>query len=470
MGTKNRVHLWVLIVTAFSCTVTVQGQQKKPNIVLLFSDDAGYYDFGFQGNSGFPTPYLDAFANESVELDQFYVTAAVCGPSRAGLLTGMYQQRFGYEENNVPGIMSASGLTGDEMGLPVGLNTIADYLKPLGYRSMVIGKWHMGNADRFHPLDRGFDEFYGFRGGARSFWPLDEDQKASRPEDRMERGFGEFEEPERYLTDVFADEACRFIRDNKDHPFFLYLSFNAVHTPLEAKEEDLAMIEGLSGKRKKMAAMTLAMDRACGQVLNQLKELGLDENTLVVFTNDNGGPTDASAANNYPLSGTKANHLEGGIRVPCLVRYPAGLSGRSSYSFPTSTLDLLPTFYAAAGGDPKVLEGSDGVNLLPYLSGEIAERPHDKLFWKKENRGAIRKGDWKLLRFPDRPAELYNIRQDEREEKNLAYDHPDMVRKLYKELFEWELSLERPLWQLKREYEGKAMERMDRYRTHYPEK
>ncbi|GAB3648583.1 sulfatase-like hydrolase/transferase [Echinicola sediminis] len=445
----------------------IRAQEKQPNIVLLFSDDAGYYDFGFQGNKKFPTPNLDQLASEGILLKQFYVTAAVCGPSRAGMLTGIYQQRFGFEENNVPGYMSPSGMTGDEMGLPLHLQTMADHLKPLGYQSMIIGKWHMGNADRFHPIKRGFDEFYGFRGGARSFWPLTEEQKRFRPEDRMERGFGDFEESQEYLTDKLAKEACRFIKANKQRPFFLYLSFNAVHTPLEAKDEDLAKISGLSGKRKTMAAMTLAMDRACGMVLDQLKELGLEENTLLVFTNDNGGPTDASSANNYPLSGTKANHLEGGIRVPCIIKYPKANLRGASFSFPTSTLDLLPTFYAAAGGDPKSLQGIDGVNLLPFLAGDESARPHEKLFWKKENRGAIRKGDWKLLRFPDRPAELYDLSLDEREENDLASKNPAVVRELYKELFQWELTLERPLWQLKREYEGKAMERMDRYRKHH---
>lgn len=444
-------------------------QTKKPNIVLLFSDDAGYYDFGFQGNPHFPTPHLDQLAREGVELEQFYVTAAVCGPSRAGMLTGMYQQRFGFEENNVPGYMSSAGLQGDQMGLPLGLQTMGDYLKPLGYKSMVIGKWHMGSADEYHPLNRGFDEFFGFRGGARSYFELSESQQEARPEDRLERGFGHYEESKGYLTDVFADEACRFIEENSDQPFFLYLSFNAVHTPLEATPEDMAKITGLTGKRKQMAAMTLAMDRACGQVLDRLKQLGLEENTLVIFTNDNGGPTDASAANNYPLSGTKANHLEGGIRVPFIIKYPRELGAGGQYPYPVSTLDLLPTFYAAAGGEVEDLEGLDGLDILPYLKGEQSARPHEKLYWKKENRGAIRKGDWKLLRFPDRPAELYDLSTDQAEEKDLASENPALVREMYKELFEWELTLERPKWQLLREYEGKAMDRMDKYRKHYPE-
>lgn len=438
---------------------------QKTNIVLLFSDDAGYGDFGFQGSKTFKTPNLDKLAKQGVVFKQAYVSAAVCGPSRAGLLTGRYQQRFGYEENNVPGIMSSSSaFLGDEMGLPTHLPTIADHLKKLGYTSAILGKWHLGAADRYHPLKRGFDEFYGFRGGARNYWELTEAKKKAKPENRLEQGFGNFKEPEIYLTEKLANEACDFMTRNKNNPFFLYLSFNAVHTPMEAREADLAKVKGLTGKRKTLAAMAIALDRACGQVLDKLKELGLDENTLVVFANDNGGPTDANGASNYPLSGTKANHLEGGIRVPCIMRLPNVLKKGTTYNYPVSTLDFLPTFVDIAGGQSGDITGIDGVNLLPYVKGENKNRPHEMLFWKKENRGVIRQGDYKLLRFPDRPAELYNIATDEREQNNLAQQYPEKVKAMYKELFKWEQGLERPMWQLKREFEGKAMKRMDTYR------
>ncbi|WP_297086655.1 sulfatase [uncultured Draconibacterium sp.] len=459
-----------LILIVVFCFIVVTGHaqnQQKPNIVLLFSDDAGYGDFGFQGSKTFKTPNLDKLATEGVVFSQAYVTAAVCGPSRAGLLTGQYQQRFGIEENNVPGYMSqSSGLLGDEMGLPTHLPTIADHLKKLGYTSAIIGKWHLGGNDRYHPLKRGFDEFYGFRGGARSFWELSEEEKVKKPEDRLERGFANFKEHEGYLTESLANEACDFISRNKEQPFFLYLSFNAVHTPMQAKKEDLAQVEGLglTGKRKTLAAMTIALDRACGQVLDKLKELGLDENTLVVFANDNGGPTDSNGASNYPLSGTKANHLEGGIRIPCIMRLPGVIARGSGFEYPVSTLDFLPTFVELAGGQSDTIQNIDGVNLMPYITGANKNRPHEMLFWKKENRGVIRKGDYKLLRFPDRPAELYNIATDQSERVNLAYEQPERVKEMYKRLFEWEKGLERPLWMLDRFYEGKAMERMDTYR------
>ncbi|MFY0627078.1 MAG: sulfatase [Reichenbachiella sp.] len=457
---KTLIALFIFIVCSIS-----SWSQSKPNIVFLFSDDAGYADFGFQGSKEFKTPNLDKLASQGTKFTQAYVSAAVCGPSRAGLLTGKYQQRFGFEENNVPGYMSKSGTIGDDMGLPLDQKTMADFLKSRGYRTALIGKWHMGNADRFHPLKRGFDEFYGFRGGARSYFELDEKIQDDRPENKMERGFENFEEPEKYATDAFSDEARAFLERNVDNPFFLMLSFNAVHTPMHAEEQDLKKFPKLSGKRQQLAAMTLALDRACGEVLEKLKELGLDKNTIVIYTNDNGGPSDANAAINRPLSGSKANHLEGGIRVPFLMRWPGVTTANSTYSYPISTLDLLPTFCAAAGESVEVKDGLDGVDLKPFILKSKEGRPHETLYWKKENRGAIRDGDWKMLRFPDRPAELYDLSKDVSELNDLASQNPKLVRKLYKKLFAWELTLERPIWQLLRKYEGAAMDRMDKYRV-----
>lgn len=456
----------LLLIVCFLLFASITNAQKK-NILFLFADDAGYHDFGFQGSKTFKTPHLDKLADEGVVFKQAYVTAAVCGPSRAGLLTGRYQQRFGIEENNVPGYMShSSKLLGDDMGMPLTEKTIANYLAELGYKSIVLGKWHLGNADQYHPLHRGFDEFYGFRGGARSFWALTQKQAIEKPEDRLEKGFGVYEEPEKYLTDAIADEACDFMERHKTKPFFMYVSFNAVHTPLQATKEDLAAVEGLglSGKRKTLAAMNVALDRACGQILAKLHELGLDENTLVVFSNDNGGP-DGSKTCNYPLSGCKSNHLEGGLRVPCIMKLPNVIEPGTVYDQPISMLDMLPTFVNVAGGSAEKIKNIDGVDLIPFITRTNKHVPHEVLYWKKENRGTIRMGDWKMLRFPDRPAELYNLSKDISESKNLAYKHPDKVREMYTVLWEWEGELERPLWQLKRIYEVNAMKRVDEKRT-----
>ncbi|TCI94176.1 sulfatase [Tenacibaculum sp. M341] len=439
-------------------------QKKQPNIILIVADDAGYADFGFQGSKVLKTPHLDKLANQGMKFTQAYVTAAVCGPSRAGLLTGKYQQRFGYEENNVPGYMGNSSLKGDEMGLPLDQITMGSYMKKLGYKTAIIGKWHLGNADKYHPTKRGFDFFYGFRGGARSYFEFNDQNPNHRVEDYLEFGFKKFKEDSEYLTDAFANKTINFIETNYKKPFFLVLAFNAVHTPMEAEEKDLKVFPNLKGKRKTLAAMTLSMDRACGRIFNKIEELKIDENTIIVFMNDNGGPTDTNGAINDPLSGTKANHLEGGIRIPFVMHWDKVIPYKSVYNYPVSTMDLLPTFYKIGGGNVKDLKDIDGVDLLPFIKKDKLNRPHSKLFWKKENRAAIRDGDWKLLRYPDRPAELYNLNEDISEVNNLASKYPERVKKMYKNLFNWELTLKRPLWQLKREYEGKAMKRMDSYR------
>lgn len=465
----------LLLVTSsllISCAQAKNNQlnsKKKPNIVFLFSDDAGYEDFGFQGSDIMITPNLDRLAQQGVKFTQAYVSDSTCGPSRAGLITGRYQQRFGYEENNVPGYMSdVSALDGEDMGLPLSETTMGDYMKSQGYATAFFGKWHLGGTDEMHPMNRGFDTFYGFRGGDRSYFAYPENAPARKQEKtffdkKLEQGIGNFKEHEGYLTDVLAEQANKFISENKDKPFFVFLSFTAVHTPIEALSEDLAKFPQLSGVRQQVAAMTLSLDRASGVVIDKLKELGLDENTIIVYTNDNGGPTDKNASSNWPLSGTKSNHLEGGIRVPFVIKWPGKLPKGKVYDNPVSTLDLLPTFFEAAGGE-NYIKPVDGVNLIPFISGEEAGKPHETLFWKKESRAAIRHNDYKLIRFPDRPAELYNIKNDISELENIAAEEPELVKNLFKKLFAWELELERPLWMLKREFEKYDLDRMDKYR------
>ncbi|TDF34479.1 sulfatase [Alteromonadaceae bacterium M269] len=441
-------------------------QGKLPNIILIFSDDAGYEDFGFQGSNVMRTPNIDSLAQEGVRFTEGYVTDPTCGPSRAGLMTGRYQQKFGYQEINVPGYMSPnSKYLGDDMGLPTDQRTIADYMKERGYATAAYGKWHLGNAERYHPMKRGFDEFYGFRGGDRSFFSYGAENRLPHHDKRMERGIGKFEEPKGYLTDELGAEASDFIARNVDNPFFIYLAFNAPHTPMEATEEDLAQFPQLKGNRKIYAAMTLAMDRATGKVLDTLKKHGLEENTIVVFTNDNGGPTDKNASVNWPLAGTKSNHLEGGLRVPFVIKWPAKLPQGVDYNRAVSTMDLLPSFFAAAGGDASKLENVDGKVIWPYVSGKVTAEPHKSLFWKKDVRAAMRQGDWKLIRFADRPAELYNIKEDKAEQNNLADKYPERVRTMFKEIFAWELTHERPLWTLSQKFEEYDISRMDRYRV-----
>ncbi|WP_282124419.1 sulfatase [Algibacter mikhailovii] len=461
MFSKKSIPLSLLLLFIAS---QIGHAQKQPNIVLLFADDGGYADFGFQGSKEMITPNLDKLASEGVRFTQAYVSASTCGPSRAGLITGRYQQRFGFEENNVPSYMSQySGQDGPNMGIPLTEKTMGNYLKSLGYATAFYGKWHLGGTDKFHPLNRGFDEFLGFRGGARDYFPYE-----NSPQDelnKLERNLGNYKEHDGYLTDVLADEAIDFIERKKNKPFFVFLSYNAVHTPMQARQEDMDKFPNLTGKRKELAGMTLSLDRACGKVLDKLKELGLDDNTIVIFTNDNGGPTDKNASINLPLSGTKSNHLEGGIRVPFLMRWPGKIKTSSTYNAPISTLDLLPTFFKAGGGKDEALKNIDGVDLIPYVSNKTTGIPHETLYWKLGIRGTIRDGDWKLMRFSDRPAELYNIENDPYEQKDLAVYYPDKVKALFKKLYAWELTLERPAWLLQKKFEKVDIDRMDKYRN-----
>ncbi|MGJ8694148.1 MAG: sulfatase [Thalassotalea sp.] len=458
---------WLLVFicqTIVWCFVPSAAAKKQPNIILLFSDDAGYADFGFHGSKIMKTPNLDKLASQATLFTQAYVSDPTCGPSRAGLITGKYQQRFGFEENNVPGYMSKNSANdGVEMGVPVDEVTMGQYLQQQGYSTGFYGKWHLGGADKFHPTKRGFDEFYGFRGGARSYFPYSKIPPSEL--DLNERGFGELVEHEGYYTDVLADETLAFIEKNakRQKPFFAFVSFNAVHTPMDATPEDLAQFPQLDGNLKTLAAMTLALDRASGRIMAKLKALGIDDNTIVVYTNDNGGPSDKNASSNSPFSGTKSNHLEGGIRVPFIMKWPGKIAANAKYQQPISLLDLLPTFYAAAGGDATKLTDIDGVDLLPYLQGDNAERPHEFLYWKKDTRATIRQGDWKLIRYPDRPAELYFVPADVQELNNLAAQQPERVKAMFKKLFEWESTLERPRWLLERKFENYDIDRMDRY-------
>ncbi len=456
---KLPIILTPIIAMVTSSALAETKDDQKPNIIFILSDDGGYADWGFQGSNQFQTPNLDAMAKSGVILEQAYTTDAVSGPSRAGLMTGRYQQKFGIEENNVPGLMSENGkLTAVDMGVPLDQKFISDYLSEAGYKCAVFGKWHLGSTDEYHPYERGYDRFVGFRSGARSFYAYKESQFESNvlEEKKLEYGFRDFREPDRYLTDILADEACNYISENRDNPFFIYLAFNAVHSPLEEDPNDIKRFAHIKDpKRRKLAAMAYALDRGCGKVWETLKNEGLDKNTIIVFSNDNGGP-DVTNTSNYPLSGAKATFLEGGIRVPAFVVYPDVIEPNSRYHYPISFMDFLPTFTNLAGANTEGAE-IDGVDIIPYLIGERDDRPHDILYWKCENRGVVRDGDMKFMRFPDRPAQLYDISKDEGEHNNLAAQHPELIEKYYKMLFEWELTLERPLWMLDRFCEGRVV-------------
>ncbi len=419
-----------------------EGPPARPNVVAILADDLGYADVGFQGCKDIPTPHIDSLARSGVRCTSGYVSGPYCSPTRAGLLTGRYQQRFGHEFN--PG-------NGPDAGLPLSETTIADRLKAAGYVTGLVGKWHLGNAPKFHPQKRGFDEFFGFLGGAHPYLP-----GRGAP---IYRGTEVVHEKE-YLTDAFAREAVAFIDRHKAKPFFLYLAFNAVHTPMQATEPRLKRFEAIAEKpRRTYAAMTAAMDEAVGRVLGKLRSAGLEEDTLIFFFSDNGGPTmrgtTINASRNTPLRGSKRTTLEGGIRVPFVVRWKGKLPAGKVYDLPVIQLDVLPTALAAAGVAVRPEWQLDGVDLLPYLGGRNGSPPHETLYWRLGQQTAIRRGDWKLVRYdstvdgePGRvtPARLYDLARDVGEANDLAAKQPERARELEAAWRKWSDQLARPRW------------------------
>jgi arylsulfatase A-like enzyme len=403
------------IVSCLSVVVSAQAQPAPPNVVLIVSDDAGYADFSMHGSTEIPTPRIDSIATNGVRFAQGYVTASVCSPSRAGLLTGRYQQRFGYERNIPPRYSETNGLPLDE-------TTLADMLRPAGYRTIALGKWHLGYADHFHPLSRGFDDYFGFLQGARSFWSIEGTRL-----NRLLRDREPIPESFDYMTDELGRQAAAYIREHATRPFFVYLAFNAVHTPMHARDDDLAAFPDIEKpRRRKLAAMTRALDRAVGTVLDALDETGVAENTIVVFINDNGGATN-NASINTPLRGKKGSPFEGGIRVPFAVRWPARLPAGVVYELPVSALDVVTTVRAAAGLTDEPPRPLDGVDLAPYLTGDREGRPHQWLHWRRRNNMAVRDDDWRLVRHKGGDPLLFDLARDPGERNDLAAKEPQRV-------------------------------------------
>lgn len=467
-----RLHVIALAIVGLWCAVAA-GAERRPNIVILLADDLGYADVGFQGGKEIPTPHLDALAAGGVRCTNGYVSCPYCSPTRAGLLTGRYQQRFGHEFN--PGPRGEPG--GDrveEIGLPLSEKTIADRLKAAGYATGMFGKWHLGASPKFHPQKRGFDEYFGFLGGAHIYRPgmpnivfpgLQLSGAAAgiqaRPPAPIYRGTQEVNEPE-YLTDAFAREAIAFIEEHKQQPFFIYLPFNAVHTPMNATDARLAQFASVSDPmRRTYCAMALALDEAIGKVIAKLRQANLENDTLIFFHSDNGGPTVPRAAQNgsrnEPLRGSKVSTLEGGIRVPFVVSWKGKLPAGKVYDEPVVQLDILPTALAVAGVEALEAGATDGVNLLPYLSGEKQGAPHETLYWRLGPQMAVRKGPWKLVKYshefaaeesetPLSSARLYNLSKDVGEAHDLASAEPEKVAELQKLWDQWNASLAEPLW------------------------
>ncbi len=415
-----------------------ESKPDKPNVVILFSDDAGYNEFSLHGAELFPTPRINSIAANGIRFTNGYVSGTVCSPSRAGLLTGRYQNRFGHEFN-IPPVYSETN------GLPLEETTIADVMQNAGYRTIALGKWHLGYAPKFHPMERGFTDFYGFLQGARSYFPLEKptrlnqllrDREPVRPE--------KFE----YMTDELAHAAAEYIADSKDQPFFMYVAFNAIHTPNHVLQSDLDQV-GSDSRKAKHRAMTIALDRAVGVVLDELEKQEIADNTIVIFLNDNGG---ATGHDNTPLRGKKGSAWEGGIRVPFVMQWPDRLPKGKVIDEPVVALDIFPTAMAAAGVSETSGKPLDGVDLIPFLTGESKTPPHKTLFWKSGSNWAVRDGNWKLVVASGGSGqpELYDLQKDPEEQENLASKYPDTARSMHEMYRSWKTNFPAPTWGVKR--------------------
>ena len=456
-----RQIILVLVSVLLVLSLGMQAAESRPNIVLIVADDMGYGDMGCASSAVLKTPNLDRLAAAGIFCSQGYVASSVCSPSRAGLITGRDPRRFGYE-GNLNQTPEGYPTRPECLGLPTNEHTLADHLKAAGYRTGLIGKWHLGEGAIFHPNQRGFDYFCGMLGGSHSYFPATENNQLQRNGQRLT----EFSSP--YLTDFFTDEAIRWMSgsDAADStPFFLYLAYNAPHTPMEATPEDLRLFSPIADqKRRTYAAMMYALDRGVGRVLDWLQQKNKISDTLIVFFSDNGGAT-SNGSWNGGLAGAKGTLLEGGVRVPMIWSWPGKIPAGRRYDSPVSSLDLLPTFLAAAGAKPlplapasrhedggnrrracKLYGDYDGINALPVFSA-ATKGPERTLFWRLQGQRAVLHGEDKLIALSHRPPQLFQPKGDAGERRDLAASEPAKIQVLFERLGEWEASLETaPLW------------------------
>ncbi len=434
--------LGILGGLSFSLFLTQAHADPRPNVVIILADDLGYADVGYRGSPDMKTPHIDSLANHGIQFSAGYVTAPVCAPSRAGLQSGLYQNRFGAEDNPGPYKLSKDV----RIGIPATVNTLAKRMKSLGYRTGMIGKSHAGNALEFHPNASGYDEFFGFINGASNYradghWGT----KINEPAHPLLRNHEKVEETE-YLTDAFGREAVAFIERWKDQPFFLEVPFNAIHGPMQATDEDLARFSHIKDPHRRCAvSMAYRLDLNVGRILDALRKNNLETNTIVFFLSDNGGKFDDNGSLNAPLRGTKNQLWEGGIRVPFCLQWPAQVKAGRTIDIPVITLDILPTVIAAAGG--VVTDRVDGVDLGPLLTGKVNTLPDRNLYWRFNELWAVRDSEWKLVN-PRKGAkpQLFHIVTDSRESEDVSGKHPDVVQRMQDAYSAWTSGMMSKLW------------------------
>lgn len=420
-----------------------QNEQEKPNLILIVADDLGYADLGFQGSKQIPTPNIDRLAKEGIVFSNGYISSSVCSPSRAGLMTGKNQLRFGYFDNTGP---HQAGFNPDYMGLPLAEVTLADRLKLQGYATGLMGKWHLGEASHFYPLKRGFDDFWGFLGGGHDYFDGGPDGKGMQSP--IECNYKK-PEPLTYITDDIGDESVDFMDRHKKEPFFLFTSFNAPHSPMQATKADLELFKHIKDDlRRTYCAMVYRMDVNVGKIIQKIEDEGIRDNTLVVFISDNGGPADliSNGSINAPLNGQKTTLLEGGIRVPFIMNWPAQLMAGKTEDMTVSSLDIFPSFVTVAGGTISEADDLNGVNIIPFLTEKTEGIPHESLKWRYTVGAAIREGDWKLIRLPDRLPMLYDLSKDISEQNDVALQNIDLTKSLLKKLGKWDVYLPHPVF------------------------
>jgi arylsulfatase A-like enzyme len=411
----------------------------RPNVVVIVADDLGGGDLSCYGAKDVATPRLDALASSGIRFTAGYATAPVCAPSRAGLLSGRYPQRFGFEFNQGQGASRAANF-----GLPADVPTLAERLRAAGYATGMVGKWHLGDQPGQRPTDRGFDDFFGFLDNASHDDP-------ARRRDRFPilRGTETVNEKAR-LTTAFGRESAAFVERNAARPFFLYVAHAAVHAPLEPDPRVAPRVAAIADERRRdYANSVVGLDDAVGVLLDALHAKGLDEQTLVVFVSDNGS---VRVPSNAPWRGGKTQLFDGGVRVPFMLRWTGRLPASVVEPRRVSTLDLAATALAAAGVARTPEMQLDGVDLLPFLANSA--EPHATLFWRFGSRFAVRAGDWKLVApIPDSTAMLFDCAADPGERNDLAAAQPEKVKELRALWDEWNAKNVAPLWQGKEDQE-----------------
>ncbi len=467
--------LFPLLVCALAaCTFAFGATAPRPNVVFIVADDLGYGELGCYGGRDIPTPQLDALAAGGVRFTNGYVTAPFCAASRAALLTGRYQTRFGFEFNPIGAKNAAPGI-----GLPVAEKTVADHLRDTGYATALVGKWHLGGTAEFHPQRRGFDEFFGFLHEGHTYVPAPWHGVTTwlRRRALPDAGRGRWTSPDGRivwsthlntnepdydadnpilrnsqpadergnLTDAFTREACDFIGRHRAQPFFLYLAYNAVHSPMQGADAYLqrfAHIEDIH--RRIFAAMLAQLDDSVGQVLARLRETGVADRTLIVFLSDNGGPTKELTSSNAPLRGGKGELREGGIRVPFIASWSGRIPAGRVVDDPVGAMDATAAALEVAGVQRGKLK-LDGVSLLPLLTTQTKPDPGRALFWRVGKKNALRRGDWKLIR-EGAAWQLYDLTRDIGETNDLAAQEPARVKQLASLWDEWNAQQIEPRW------------------------